>query len=201
MKVYADRPVWATNQLLGDLLVLAWIGFWIWAATKTHHLVIQLEAPGKQAEHAGRSLQSSLGDAASKVGDVPVAGDKLRSPFDSAAGSGKDLAAAAVSYQHAVERVALLSAVLVALIPILVLLVLWLPRRIAWIRMASATRRLAASGGAGARDLFALRALVRQPVEVLAKVADDPAAGWRTYDDAVVGALADLELRSLGLRA
>lgn len=201
MKVYADRPVWATNQVLGDLLVVGWVAFWVWAATKTHHAVEELAGPGRQAEDAGRSLQSSLGDAAGKVGGIPVAGDSLRSPFDHAAGAGKGLADAAVAYQHAVDRLALISGLLVALVPIAVLLALWLPRRVAWIRMASATRRLARSGGAGARDLFALRALVRQPVEALAKVADDPAAGWRTYDREVVSALADLELRSLGLRA
>ena len=200
MKLYADRPLWATNQVLGDLLIVVWVAFWVWVATRTHAAIERLAEPGRQAEQAGRELQSSLGDAARNVGDVPLAGDKLRAPFDRGADSGRGLADAAVSYQHAVSDLAMLAALVVALTPVLVVLAVWLPRRLAWVRVASATRRLARSGGAGARDLFALRALVRQPVQVLARVADDPAQGWRTYEPAVVDALADLELRSLGLR-
>ena len=48
-------------------------------------------------------------------------------------------------------------------------------------------------------DLFALRALARQPMHVLAKVSDDPAGAWRARDREVVTALAALELRDSGL--
>ena len=49
-------------------------------------------------------------------------------------------------------------------------------------------------------DLFALRALARQPMHVLARVHDDPAGAWRASDPDVIAALADLELRECGLR-
>jgi hypothetical protein len=48
-------------------------------------------------------------------------------------------------------------------------------------------------------DLFALRALTRQPMYVLAKISDDPAGAWRARDREVVNALAELELRDCGL--
>jgi hypothetical protein len=48
-------------------------------------------------------------------------------------------------------------------------------------------------------DLFALRALARQPLHVLAGVSDDPAGAWRARDGDVVAALAALELRDSGL--
>jgi hypothetical protein len=48
-------------------------------------------------------------------------------------------------------------------------------------------------------DLFALRALARQPMHVLARVSDDPAGAWRDRDPEVVTALAGLELRDAGL--
>ena len=48
-------------------------------------------------------------------------------------------------------------------------------------------------------DLFALRALARQPMYVLAKISDDPAGAWRARDPEVVTALARLELRDAGL--
>ena len=49
-------------------------------------------------------------------------------------------------------------------------------------------------------DLFALRALARQPLHVLARISDDPAGAWRARDPEVVLALGSLELREAGLR-
>ncbi|NEB77203.1 hypothetical protein G3I40_18555, partial [Streptomyces sp. SID14478] len=54
------------------------------------------------------------------------------------------------------------------------------------------------------RELLALRALVR-PLDELARFSDAGpgrlAEGWREADPAVLDALADVELRRLGLRA
>ena len=200
MKVYADRPLRATNQVLGDLLVLAWCAVWVWLGMELHDLVAKLAAPGEQAEEAGRTLQGSLSDAADNVGDVPFAGDALRTPFDEGAGAGRDLADAAVAYQESVRDLAVLTGVLLAAAPIAIVLGLWLPRRIAWIAAASAARRLLARGGDAAADLFALRALARQPLDKLSRTgAGDLMDGWRRQDPAVVSALAETELADLGL--
>jgi hypothetical protein len=201
MKLYADRPVRATNQVLGDLLVLGWTALWVWAGFRLHDLVLGLAAPGEQAEKAGRTLQHSLGSAAGNVGDVPFAGDALRAPFDEGSGAGRDLAEAAQSYQDAVADLALLAGVLIALAPIVVVLALWSPGRISWIVTASAAKRLL-RGGDHVEDLFALRSLARQPLERLARAGGsaDLMDGWRARDPDTVRALARLELDELGLR-
>jgi hypothetical protein len=51
------------------------------------------------------------------------------------------------------------------------------------------------------RDLLALRALAGQPLNNLAKLGPDIAQSWRNGDAAAVDALAELELRKLGLRS
>jgi len=79
-----------------------------------------------------------------------------------------------------------------------VVLLLWLPRRVAFARRAGAARRHLDT--AADLDLFALRAMARQPMHRLARVSDDPVAEWRRGDPARVRALADLELRDMGLR-
>jgi hypothetical protein len=208
MKLYADRPLSATNKLLGDLLVVAWAVLWVWLATVVHGKVAALAGPGRDAEDAGRGLATSLGRAASRVDAVPLAGDRLRAPFDDAAGAGRDLAAAARSYQETVADLATFTALAVAVVPLLVVLALWLPRRVRWVVAASAAARLlAASAGDGgadddrAADLFALRALVRQPPSRLLRVSSDPAQAWRDRDAQVLVGLAELELRELGLHA
>jgi hypothetical protein len=204
MKLYADRPVRATNQVLGDLLVLGWIALWVWAGFRLHDLVEGLAAPGEQAENAGRTLQQSLGDAASNVGDVPFAGDALRAPFDEGSGAGRDLAEAAQSYQDAVAKLAVLAGLLIAVAPIVIVLALWLPRRLSWVASASAAQGLLRSGGDVAEDLFALRALAARPLPELARTSrrtGDLMEGWRQRDPDVVATLARLELDDLGLRA
>ncbi|MDQ1641672.1 MAG: hypothetical protein QOJ90_1023 [Actinomycetota bacterium] len=202
MKLYADRPAHATNQALGDVLVLAWIALWAWLGHALHDLVLGLAVPGQKAEEAGRSLQHGLQDAGSSLGDVPFAGDKLREPFDRAAASGGDLADAAQSYQDAVGRLAVLAGILLAVAPIIVVLGLWLPRRVAWVLAASAASRLMKTE-TGADDLFALRALAARPLPELARTSRRVGGlveGWRARDPEVVQTLAQLELDDLGLR-
>ena len=203
MKLYADRPVRASNQVLGDLLVVAWTALWVWAGFRLHDLVLGLAAPGEQAEKAGRTLQHSLGSAAGNVGDVPFAGDALRAPFDEGSGAGRDLAEAAQSYQDKVADLALLAGVLIAAAPIVIVLAIWLPRRISWVVTASAAQRLLRGGGDSGEDLFALRGLARQPLERLSRAGGSAVLmdGWRARDPDTVRALARLELDELGLRA
>lgn len=204
MKLYADQPIRATNQVLGDLLVMGWTALWVWAGFRLHDLVLGLAAPGKQAEDAGRALQKSLGDAAGNVGDVPFAGDALRAPFDEGSGAGRDLAEAAQSYQDAVGNLALLAGVLIAVAPIVIVLALWLPRRVSWVTSASAAQRLLRGGGDHGTDLFALRALAGRPLPELARTSrrtGDLMEGWRQRDPDVVASLARLELDDLGLRS
>lgn len=201
MKLYADSAGRATNQVLGDALVLGWLLLWIWAGKQLHDVIMRLAVPGEKAESAARSLQNSLTDAGANIADVPLAGDDLRKPFDKAAASGREFAQAAQAYQDTVGDVALLAGVLVALGPIVIVLALWWPRRLRWISAASAATRLLGSDP-GARDLLALRALAGRPLHELAASAPDTAdlmQAWRSKDAQVVDQLARLELQELGL--
>ncbi|MDQ1602629.1 MAG: hypothetical protein QOE01_474 [Actinomycetota bacterium] len=202
MKAYADRSLLASSQVLGDLLVLAWLVFWGWMGVRAEHAVDRLAGPGADAEHVGRQLARNLGGTADDVGGVPVAGDTLRQPVDAGARAGRQLADAAQSYQDAVAHLALATGLLVAAVPALLVLVRWVPRRVAWIREASAARRLLRDASVDPLDLFALRALARQPLPALAASAGhDVAQRWRDRDPDAIAALARLELDDLGLRA
>ncbi len=75
---------------------------------------------------------------------------------------------------------------------------IWLPGRIRFARRASAAPKFI--DHAADLDLFALRAMANQPLHVLARLSDDPAAAWRRGDPDVIHRLATVELRSVGLR-
>lgn len=196
--LYAQTPGRRSRQLLGDLAVLAWVAAWVAMARWLHDQVLRLAAPGRSLEDAGRGLASSLDDAGQRVGDVPFVGRALRAPLSAAGDAGRTLERAGTVQQDAVAQAAIWIPVALVAVPILYVLLRWCVARLRWMRQANAAARIRSDGAD--LDLFALRALASQPLPVLRRVAPDPAASWRRGDQEVVQALAQLELRELGLR-
>ncbi len=198
VKIYADLPGVGLRQFLTDLLVAAWLAFWIWASVWVYHKVLTLAVPGQKIEGAGVGMASGLSDAGSKVGGVPVVGGELSAPFDKAANAATALADAGRAQQAAVHNLAIALVILVLVVPVALVVLGWLPLRLRWIHRATlaATLRSKPSG----RDLLALRALTRQPLRRLVRIHPDPASAWRDGEEAAMQSLANLELRTLGLR-
>lgn len=199
MKLYADRPRRLASQVLGDALVAVVVYVCVRAGFGAHDRVAALAGPGREAEAAARDVQGRMRGAAGDVNDAPLVGGTLAKPFRALASSSGDLAASAQSYQDRVADVALLIGVMVAAVPVVLLLALWLPRRVAWVLEASAAHRLL-QAGPGAVELLAARAVARQPLRRLSRLAPETVAGWRAGRPAATAELADLELAALGLR-
>ncbi|MEO7979652.1 MAG: hypothetical protein ABI807_01935 [Sporichthyaceae bacterium] len=199
MKLYADRPARLLAQVLNDLVVVILIYLAVRLGRGTHSRVAELSEPGRQAEDQARALQGKLRGAAGNIDDAPLVGGTVAKPFRDLAATSGDLATTAQGYQDTVERMAVLAGLLVAAVPIVILLAVWLPRRIAWVVEASAASRLVRRAS-GAADLLAVRALARQPLRGLAKLDPSVVHGWKAGDPAATAALARLELAELGLR-
>jgi hypothetical protein len=199
VKLYADRLPTAIRQLVTDLLVVIWIYLWIRAALWVYDMVQKLGVPGKELETAGGGIADNLSDAGGKVGRVPLVGDQLVKPFGGAADAARSLADAGRQQQQIVGRIALVLALVAVAVPLALVLFGWLPLRVRWIRRAGvATSVRDAPAG---RDLLALRALSSAPLSDLTRLGPDIAQSWRNGDPEAVDALADLELRKLGLSA
>jgi hypothetical protein len=198
MKLYADLPVRRTGQALLDLLVLVWVVAWVRAGMSLHDATLKLAVPGRRMESAGTGLSSNLRSASDQVDGVPLVGDKLRAPFDAAGRAAGQLTAAGREQQSAVGHLAVLLGICIAAIPILIVVALWLPRRVRFARLAGAAQRFVDADAD--LDLFALRAMAVQPMHLLARVSPDPVGAWRRGERDVVRALAVLELRDAGLR-
>ena len=125
-------------------------------------------------------------------------GDNVRGPFDGAGNAASGLADAGQQQVAAVGTLADWLGFAVALIPILLFVLFYLPQRIRFVRRATAGQRYLDAGAD--LDLFALRAMVHQPLHVLARIDADPAGAWRRGETAVIDELARLELRAVGLR-
>jgi len=197
--LYAQTPARRSRQLLGDAAVAGWTVVWIAIAWWLHGQLLRLEAPGRSLQNAGHDLADSLNNAGRRVGELPLAGDALRKPFAAAGQAGRTLEQAGAAQRDVVSHLALWLPLLLAAPPILYVLGHWLVRRLRWLRQANAAAQLQASSVD--LDLFALRALARQPMSQLRRLGPDPAGAWRRGDPATVRALAGLELGELGLRA
>lgn len=198
MKFYADTPGRRILQLVVDLLFVSWLVMWVWIGLVVHDGTMALAGPGRQTDESASAMAGQLRDAGGRLDDVPLVGDEVATPFDKAAEASDGLAAAGRSSVRAVEELALVLGLSIALIPILVVMVFYLPGRVRFVREATAGMKYIDS--ADDLDLFALRALANQPMRVLAQVSDDPAGDWRRRDPVIVRRLAELELKDVGLR-
>jgi hypothetical protein len=198
MKLFADTPVRRALQVSADVLFVVWLVLWVWIGMAVHDGTMELAGPARQTDSAATAMADQLRDAGGRLGEAPLVGDELAVPFDKAADASDGIASAGRDTVSAVERLALLLGLSVALIPILVAAAIHLPLRWRFIREATAGARFI--DAQEDLDLFALRALAHQPMRVLAKVSDDPAGAWRARDPEVVRRLAALELADVRLR-
>ena len=197
MTWYSEIPARRTRQIAGDIWLVAWSALWIWAAVRLYDLVMNLAAPGLAVSSSATDLAGRFDDAGAAVGQVPLIGDALQSPFDGMGGAAIAIADAGQASADAVGLLARFLAVALAVLGIASWAMVWVPIRIAFIRRATAARRFLDS--TDDLDLFALRAMARQPLHLLARISDDPAGAWRRGDQRVIGELAALELRAEGL--
>ena len=198
VKWYADRPGRFLRQALADLVVLAWVGGWIWLGVQVHDTVQRLRGPGDRMVTAGTGLRDTFRDAAASADKVPLIGGQLADTLGAGTKAGTTLMDAGNGEIGLAEDLAFWLSFALVLAPVLVALAIWLPLRIHYARSAGVVRRLARLEGG--EDLLALRALTRLPLRRLARISDDPAGDWRRGRKKVITALAAQEQITLGLR-
>ena len=198
MKLYADLPGRRTIQILADLGVLAWVCLWAWVGRLVHDATMELAAPGRQLQSAGSGFREKMTSAGDSVRDLPLVGDKVSTPFRQVSGTGTTIEKAGTDLVDAVTRLANVLGWVTALVPILIVGLVWLALRGRFVRRASAAQRFI--DNAADLDLFALRAMAGQPMRKLAAISADPTGAWRRGDEEVIRSLALLELKDTGLR-
>ena len=196
--MYADRLPTAVRQLLTDLLVVFWVYAWIRAGMWINDMVEKLGVPGQKLQEAGTGIAGNLADIGGKVGRVPLVGDDLTAPFNSAADAANSLAEAGRQQQDVVDNLALTMALLIIAMPLALVLFGWLPLRLRWMRRAAVAVKV--RNEPAGQDLLALRALATRPLNELSRLGPDIAQSWRNGDAEAVEALAALELKELGLK-
>lgn len=197
MKIYADTGARRTRQIVWDVAAVALIAMWVWIGVKVHDAIARLGEVGAKMESVGTSLNGDLTSMADKLGSVPLIGDGIRAPFESAADAANTITEAGEWQRTTVEQLATIAALALVVGPILAILALWLIPRVAWVVRARNTAAIARAPGG--EDLLALRALVTRPMAELLELHADPANAWRAADRAAISALAGAQRRAVGL--
>ena len=198
MKLYSDFTGPRTGQVIIDVIAALSIAAWVWFGVTIYQLVLNLSAFGVQLQQAGAGFRQTMTDVGENLGSVPVIGGGIRAPFDGASGAGAALEQAGIDQQIAVNQLATVFGIGIAVLPIAMILLIWLIPRLRFVRRAGNAQAIMASS-AGV-DLLALRALANQKMAVIAEVDPDAMAAWRRGDESVMRRLAQLELRSAGVR-
>lgn len=199
MTLYSDYSGARVRQIIADIIGVIAVVVVISIALSVAAAIRSLGAFGRDLETAGLDFQQGLTEAAENLGDVPLIGGGIRGPFDLAATAGESVAQAGRAQQALVEGIAVGAGWAVAIIPLLILALVWVAPRVRFALRSSRLRSLIARGMSA--DTLAARALARAPLATLAAVHPDPAAAWRAQNPEVVRALAGIELRRAGIRA
>ncbi len=197
MRFYAERPGRFLLQLVADVLVVLWVWLCVEVARTARAAVLELQSPADTLTGAGDGIRGAFDDAAQTAGRLPLVGEDLAQALGAGTGAGESIATAGREMAGTVATIAAGTALGIAVLGIVPVLLVWVPLRLRYARAAGSAAQIRSVD----TDLLALRAITRQPVRRLLRVSDDPAAAWRRDDRDVVHALAALELRSLGLRA
>ena len=199
MALYSDYPGARARQVIADVIGVASILVIVSVALAVTAAIRALASFGRELEQAGSGFEQGLTDAADTLGDIPLIGGGIRGPFDVVAGAGTAVAQAGRDQQALVEQLAVSIGWASALLPLLVLVLIWIIPRVRFARRSGEVRRMLAAGLSA--DTLAARALAREPLARLTAVHPDPGAAWRANDTTVVRELALLELRRAGVSA
>ncbi|ROS54747.1 hypothetical protein [Frigoribacterium sp. PhB24] len=197
MQLYSSSPLVRTRQVTGDVVAIGLVVLFVVLGVSIASFIGTFADLGRQLEEAGAGFQGTMQDASRALAGLPLVGGAASAPFDGASGAGQSLADAGRQQQDGVARAALVAGLVVAGVPSLVVLWVWLRGRIAFVRRASSVRSLLALPGG--EDLLALRALTGRDAKAALAVSPDPVAAWRAGEPAVVRRLADVALREAGV--
>ena len=199
MRLYSDYPGRAAGQILGDVVASVAVVVAVIGGIGVHGSIAAIAQVGTQVEGSGEVLHDGMGQVADTLAVVPFIGEAARGPLDAAGGAGDNLADAGRTLHDAIVLTANIAGLAVAVIPIVIVALVWVLARLVPAHRAAQVRALALSPDG--QELLALRALTTRPAGVLAKVDARPLAAWRRGDEQAIAGLAAAELRRAGVKA
>jgi hypothetical protein len=194
---YSTRPGRLAAQLFSDFAVIMWTALWLLVGLAVYDAIATIADAGRQVESGAHGIAGNLASAGHGAQHIPLVGDAVSKPLNSASQAALDLAGAGHDLDEAASWLAVLLAMAVVALPILLAVMPWFFLRLRFFRRKLMVTALAATPAG--EQLLALRALTNRSPRKLIAVSPDPVGGWRSADPVTIRALATLELRSAGI--
>lgn len=194
---YATTPGRLLAQLFSDAAIVVWTAIWVLVGTAVYDAISTIAEAGRQVESGTNGIAGNLASAGHGAQHIPVVGDTVSKPLNSASQAAVDIANAVHDLDTTAGWLAWLLAMAVIAPPILLAMLPWLFLRLRFFRRKWTVTALAATPAG--EQLLALRALTNRSPRKLIAVSGDPVGGWRHEDPFTIRALAALELRSAGI--
>ncbi len=195
MKGVATRYLTARGVRILDRALVLWIVFWIGAGWFAAAQVSTFTTIGDTLVTTGSSI-SQTGDALRLLAAVPLVGGQAGSVAGTITKAGAQMQASGRQSRSTVQYLSWVIGFALAVVPSLLMMAVYLPRRVLWRRDVLALRAGLVRGDAGLEKYLAHRAIDALPHDVLQTITDDP---WRDLAAGEYGRLADAELARLGV--
>jgi hypothetical protein len=199
MRIYPEVPSRRANVFFRDALVVALLVLFAWIGIAVHDAVDKLAVLGYGVAVAGTSVENGFDSAGDAVDNVPLVGGPLGGALrDAGEGTGGNVADLGHSGENAVHRLALILGLVIFGVPALILLLAWLPGRLALARrLTEAEQVLRPDSTPERRRLLAMRAAFSLPYGQLLAYTRDPLGDLASehYEPLVAAALEDAGLR------
>lgn len=194
---YSTRPLRLLGQLFSDFAVFVWTAIWFFVGMAVYDAIDTIAQAGRQVASGASGVAGNLASAGKSAANIPLMGDAIAKPLQSAAQAALDIAGAGRDLDSTASWLAVLLAMAVIAVPILLAVGPWLFLRIRFFRRKWVVSGLATTPEG--QQLLALRALTNRPPRKLTAITADPVGAWRYEDPATIQALASLELRAAGI--
>jgi hypothetical protein len=199
MPLYPELRRPRYRALVGDLVAITLLVIFAWAGFKVHGAVDKLAVLGEGVQASGGVVQDGFDSAADAVDGTPVVGDELADGLRSAGeGSGGEVVELGEQGEEGAHDLANVLGFVTFALPALIVLVIWLPGRVAQVkRLRAASEVLRDGDSEERRRLLAMRAAFSLPYGQLLGYTRDPLGDLASerYDALVAAALEDAGLR------
>ena len=199
MPILYARPSWQlARQLSADLFVLLWVLLsWMTAGIAVAS-IRAVATPSEFAEQRLKEISQTITNSADKIGEVPLVGESLSSPLSDIGTEVSSLQSGAAAQVQSIHQTATTIGWVVFLIPVVTVLLLWLPWRLRFVRSAASVVKL--QPGPHAAELLAWRALAHAPLTKLQQISTDPLGAIKDGDQEAIHRLAQFEAHRHGVR-
>ncbi len=186
------------SLVLADAAILLWVVTWIVVGAFVGHDIYHLAALSDSMVSSSRALDDTA-SALHAVGSVPFVGGTVTRLADDISATASAIRTDASQARDSARRLSYLLAACIMIVPSVPVLAFYVPFRInRW--NDAAVMRQALERGRDPRlleEYLANRALADLPFRTLARISTDP---WRDVAEGRYAALAEAELKSLGMR-